>query len=117
MADGMNQELDVKQLNAAMWEQADAAASLMKSMSNKARLMILCMLSEGEKSVADLESRLATKQPNVSQQLARLRMENYVVSRRDGRTIYYSLADKRVKTVIDALYGAFCPTELQVKSS
>ncbi len=107
----MNKEIDMAAMSAAMWEQADMAAGLMKTLSNRARLLILCMLVEGEKSVAELEERLHTKQPNVSQQLARLRMEGHVQSRRDGRTIYYSLADERVKEVIVALHTAFCPTE------
>jgi DNA-binding transcriptional ArsR family regulator len=88
---------------------ADEAASLMKTLSNSARLMILCQLVEGERSVAELEKNLDTKQPNVSQQLARLRMEGYVNTRRDGRTIYYSLADKRVATIIHSLHATFCP--------
>ena len=88
---------------------ADEAASLMKTLSNSARLMILCQLVEGERSVAELEKNLDTKQPNVSQQLARLRMEGYVSTRRDGRTIYYSLADDRVTSVIRNLHSTFCP--------
>lgn len=106
----MNKEIDMAAMSAAMWEQADAAAALMKTLSNRARLMILCMLVEGEKNVAELEERLHTKQPNVSQQLARLRMEGHVVSRREGRTIIYRLADDRAKEVIVALHGAFCKT-------
>jgi len=89
-------------------EQADQAAGLMKTLSNTARLMILCQLVEGERSVAELEKNLDTKQPNVSQQLARLRMEGYVNSRRDGRTIFYSLADERVASVIRNLHATFC---------
>ena len=89
--------------------QAGQAAALMKTLSNTARLMILCQLVEGERSVAELEKNLDTKQPNVSQQLARLRMEGYVNTRRDGRTIYYSLADDRVANVIRNLHQTFCP--------
>ncbi len=90
-------------------EQAGEAAALMKTLSNTARLMILCQLVEGERSVAELEKNLDTKQPNVSQQLARLRMEGYVRTRRNGRTIYYSLADDRVADVIRNLHRTFCP--------
>lgn len=100
---------DASEFSIEMWNQADDATGLMKTLSNKVRLMILCLLSDGEKSVADLEGHLNTKQPNVSQQLARLRMEGFVSTRREGRTIFYSLADERVKTVIKALHGAFCP--------
>lgn len=88
---------------------ADEAAALMKTLSNTARLMILCQLVEGERSVAELEKNLDTKQPNVSQQLARLRMEGFVKTRRDGRTIYYSLSDPRVMSVIKNLHMTFCP--------
>jgi len=88
---------------------ADEAAGLMKTLSNTARLMILCQLVEGERSVAQLEKHLDTKQPNVSQQLARLRMEGHVQARRDGRTIYYSLSDDRVASVIRNLHATFCP--------
>lgn len=87
---------------------ADEAAGLMKALSNTARLMILCQLVEGERSVAELEKNLDTKQPNVSQQLARLRMEGYVTPRRDGRTIYYRLTDRRVAAVVRNLHQVFC---------
>jgi ArsR family transcriptional regulator, virulence genes transcriptional regulator len=97
------------QLVADLQASAGEAAALMKTLSNTARLMILCQLVEGERSVAELEKNLDTKQPNVSQQLARLRMEGYVSPRRDGRTIYYSLADERVATVIRNLHQTFCP--------
>jgi len=96
-------------LSEDLYSQADQAAALMKTLSNTARLMILCQLVEGERSVAELEKNLDTKQPNVSQQLARLRMEGYVTTRRDGRTIYYSLADERVASVIRNLHMTFCP--------
>jgi len=101
-----NTEIDT--LTADLQARAAEAAALMKTLSNKARLMILCQLVEGERSVAQLERNLDTKQPNVSQQLARLRMEGYVSPRRDGRTIYYSLADARVANVIRNLHQTFC---------
>lgn len=100
---------DTDHLVEDLHSRADEAAALMKTLSNTARLMILCQLVEGERSVAELEKHLDTKQPNVSQQLARLRMEGYVNSRRDGRTIYYSLADGRVAAVIHNLHATFCP--------
>ncbi|MCB1368216.1 MAG: helix-turn-helix transcriptional regulator [Rhodobacteraceae bacterium] len=105
----MTTQTEQNHLVADLHQQADAAASLMKTLSNTARLMILCQLVEGERSVAELEKNLDTKQPNVSQQLARLRMEGYVSTRRDGRTIYYSLADDRVTSVIRNLHSTFCP--------
>jgi ArsR family transcriptional regulator, virulence genes transcriptional regulator len=100
------------QLSTDLYAQAGAAAALMKTLSNTARLMILCQLVEGERSVAELEKNLDTKQPNVSQQLARLRMEGYVSTRRDGRTIYYRLSDERVASVIQNLHATFCPADI-----
>ena len=105
----MASELTGSELIDELHSHADEAAALMKTLSNTARLMILCQLVEGERSVAELEKNLDTKQPNVSQQLARLRMEGHVQARRDGRTIYYSLADERVASVIHNLHATFCP--------
>ncbi len=105
----MTQNANTENLAGDLRAQADVAAALMKTLSNTARLMILCQLVEGERSVAELEKNLDTKQPNVSQQLARLRMEGFVSTRRDGRTIYYRLSDQRVASVIRNLHQNFCP--------
>ena len=105
----MNTDPDNEHLSEDLHQDAAEAAALMKTLSNTARLMILCQLVQGERSVAELEKNLDTKQPNVSQQLARLRMEGYVAPRRDGRTIYYRLADERVAAVIHNLHQTFCP--------
>lgn len=105
----MAQIIETENLTNDLRAQADGAAALMKTLSNTARLMILCQLVEGERSVAELEKNLDTKQPNVSQQLARLRMEGFVSTRREGRTIFYSLADQRVASVIRNLHQNFCP--------
>jgi len=70
--------------------------------------LILCILAESEKSVTDLERILALRQPTVSQQLARLRADGLVAARRDGKTIYYSLASEEARVVIGALYDVFC---------
>ncbi len=72
------------------------------------RLVILCLLSEGEKSVSELEEILTMPQAAVSQQLARLRLEGLVQSRRDGRMIYYSLMNDEVSSIISSLYELFC---------
>lgn len=103
------QGIEENSFSAEMMEQADVASGLMKTLSNPSRLLILCLLVDGEKSVAELETHLETKQPNVSQQLARLRMEGLVKTRREGRVIHYSLADQRVATVLAALHDAYCP--------
>jgi len=91
-----------------MMANAAAAASYLKALAHEGRLMILCHLSTGEKSVGELEERLAMRQAAVSQQLARLRLEGLVNARRDGKTIYYSLGDPRSRKVIEAMYEMFC---------
>ena len=91
-----------------MLTQAQAAAAFLKALSHEGRLMILCHLQSGEKSVTELECLLASRQAAVSQQLARLRIEGLVSARRDGKTVFYSLGDPKVTTVINMLYEAFC---------
>lgn len=86
---------------------ADAAAYL-KTLAHEGRLMILCHLGSGEKSVGELEELLGIRQAAVSQMLARLREEGLVQTRRDGKTIYYSLADDGTRQVIGLLYTLFC---------
>ncbi len=93
---------------AAMAESAREACNLLKGLSHEARLMILCMLTEGEKSVGELEAFLELRQPTVSQQLARLRADNLVTARRDGKTIYYSLQGKEAIQIINVLYSLYC---------
>ncbi|WP_157015724.1 ArsR/SmtB family transcription factor [Mesorhizobium xinjiangense] len=95
---------DFKQL----LEQARKASDLLKALSHESRLLILCLLVEGEKSVSELEETMNMPQASVSQQLARLRLDGLVNTRRDGRVIYYSIASKEVSSVIEALYDLFC---------
>lgn len=87
---------------------ARQASELLKALSHEARLMILCLLVDGEKSVSDIEQALQLRQPAVSQQLARLRADALVEARRDGKNIYYSLARSEVRDIIQALHSAFC---------
>jgi len=91
-----------------MADNAKRAAEFLKALAHESRLMILCILAEGEKSVSELESILALRQPTVSQQLARLRSDGLVNTRRDGKTIYYSLASEEARVVIGAVYDVFC---------
>ena len=83
-------------------------AKVLKALAHEARLMILCDLLRGEKSVGELEALLSRRQSTVSQQLARLRLEGLVSARRDGKTIYYSIASDRARSIIGALYASFC---------
>lgn len=89
-------------------EQARKASELLKALSHETRLLILCLLSEGEKSVSELEDLVALPQAAVSQQLARLRYDRLVSTRREGRMIYYSMADSGVTGIIESLYDLFC---------
>jgi DNA-binding transcriptional ArsR family regulator len=91
-----------------MLANAKVASEFLKALSHEARLVILCLLSEGEKSVTQIEEILDLRQPAVSQQLARLRADNLVEARRDGKNIYYTLARPEVREVIEALHKAFC---------
>lgn len=91
-----------------MMESAQAASNFLKAISHEGRLMILCHLASGEKSVTELEELLSARQAAVSQQLSRLRLEGLVIPRRDGKTIFYSLADDRPTRIIDVVYDLFC---------
>ncbi len=92
----------------SMSENAQQAADFLKAISHEGRMMILCHLVTGEKSVGELERLLSARQAAVSQQLSRLRSEGLVVPRREGKTIYYSLADDRARKVLELLYDLFC---------
>ncbi len=91
-----------------MAENAKHATDFLKALAHEARLMILCYLASGEKSVKELEDLLSLRQPTVSQQLARLRIEGFIDARRDGKMIYYSLADERAKLMVEQIYEMFC---------
>ena len=91
-----------------MAENAARASNFLKAISHEGRLMILCHLSAGEKSVTELEELLSARQAAVSQQLSRLRLEGLVTPRRDGKTIYYRLADDRPQQIMEVVYDMFC---------
>ena len=101
-ARGRSHELD------RMTGSAKRASEFLKALAHESRLMILCILAEGEKSVSQLEDILNLRQPTVSQQLARLRADGLVSTRRDGKIIYYNLASDDARTVIGAIYDVFC---------
>lgn len=91
-----------------MAARAAEAATFLKALSHEGRLMILCHLSSGEKSVTELEERLGARQAAVSQQLARLRTEGLVNARRDGKAIYYSIKDPKAGAIMELVYDMFC---------
>lgn len=94
-----------------MVEQAQAAATFLKALAHEGRLLILCYLSSGEKSVTELENLLGSRQAAVSQQLARLRLEGLVTCRREGKAIFYALGDPRAARTIGLMYDMFCGVE------
>lgn len=84
------------------------AEELLKALANTHRLMILCELRQGERSVTALEEVVPLSQSALSQHLAKLREGGFVSTRREAQTIYYSLADKRVARLIEVLHELFC---------
>ncbi len=91
-----------------MAENAQGAAAFLKTLAHEGRLMILCHLGSGEKSVGELEELLDMRQAAVSQMLARLREEGFVSTRREGKTVYYRLANENTQEVIGLLHRLFC---------
>ena len=93
----------------AMQEAAQTACSLLRTIANENRLLLMCQLSQGEKSVGELEEILGIRQPTLSQQLGILRNEGLVATRRDGKQIIYSVCDPKAMQVLGTLYGLYCP--------
>lgn len=91
-----------------MVENATKASNFLKAISHEGRLMILCHLVSGEKSVTELEELLSARQAAVSQQLSRLRLEGLVIPRREGKAIYYRLADDKPRRILEVVYDLFC---------
>lgn len=93
----------------ALREAADTATDFLRTLANPDRLMLLCQLSDGERCVSDLENDTGIPQPTLSQQLAVLRREQLVLTRREGKQIYYRIADPKVLTMLSQLQQLFCP--------
>jgi DNA-binding transcriptional ArsR family regulator len=91
-----------------MQDHASDAAGLMKALGNESRLMILCILAEGERSVGELNEMVPLSQSALSQQLARLRQQGLVRTRRESQTIFYSLASGPADRVINLLHDIYC---------
>ncbi|MGR3546326.1 MAG: ArsR/SmtB family transcription factor [Roseovarius sp.] len=103
----LDDTLDAAEMD-RMVDNATKAANFLKAISHEGRLMILCHLVSSERSVTELETLLSARQAAVSQQLSRLRLEGLVTARRDGKAIYYSLADDRPRKVLEVVYELFC---------
>lgn len=99
--------LDPQQLRQA----AAHAVGRLKLLANEDRLLLLCQLSQEELCVGDLEERLGIQQPTLSQQLGVLRSEGVVATRRDGKRIYYRVADPALLQVLGLLYQLYCPED------
>ncbi len=100
----MTDQLTLEQLKA----KAPEAAAFLRWLANPNRLLLLCHISQGERSVAQIMEELDLKQPALSQQLAELRRSGFVQTRRRSRSIFYSLKDERARVVMEALYAVFC---------
>ena len=94
-----------------MRETAPRVSELMKVLSNEHRLMILCQLAEGEKSVGQLAELLNVRQAALSQQLALLRKDGMVHTRRQAQNVFYSLAREDVRSLMGFLYETYCGIE------
>ena len=94
-----------------MTQAADKASALMKTLGHKGRLMVLCQLASGEKSVGDLSESLGIPQSPLSQHLSRMRHEGLVSTRREAQTIFYSLKAEDARKVIECLYGLYCVSD------
>ena len=101
---GHTADLDIRQIRRAATE----AAGVLRVLANEDRLLLLCQLSQGECCVSELLELLGIQQPTLSQQLGVLRSEGVVTTRRDGKHIYYQIADPRLLTLLETLYQLFC---------
>jgi len=100
----MTADLDIEQLRANV----ASAGALLKALANPDRLLLLCQLSLGERNVSELEQLLGIQQPTLSQQLAVLRREGLVATRREGKQVYYRISSAEALAVITTLYQLFC---------
>jgi DNA-binding transcriptional ArsR family regulator len=96
--------LDIRKVRRA----AADATGMLRLLANEDRLLLLCQLTQGERCVSELEELLKIRQPTLSQQLGVLRTEGVVATRREGKNIYYSIADERVELLLNQLYQMFC---------
>ncbi|CNH77195.1 transcription regulator ArsR [Yersinia massiliensis] len=94
-----------------MRQAASQACDALRILANEDRLLLLCQLSQGERAVGELEAALGIRQPTLSQQLGVLRSDGLVNTRRDGKRIFYSIADSKVLALLEVLYQLYCPHE------
>jgi ArsR family transcriptional regulator len=92
-------------------EGAARAVSALKVLANQERMLLMCQLSQQELCVGELEEQLEIRQPTLSQQLGVLRNEGVVSTRREGKNIYYSVADPALLDILAVLYRLYCPKD------
>lgn len=95
----------------AMRAAAGQAVAALKALANEDRLLLLCQLSQGEMCVSELQEALDIQQPTLSQQLGVLRSEGVVATRRQGKNIYYRIADPSLLEILAVLYRLYCPKD------
>jgi ArsR family transcriptional regulator len=89
-------------------DKVEEASAFLKKLANPDRLLLACALVDRERSVGELEDLLGIRQPALSQQLAELRSAGFIIGRKQGKAVFYSLADPRVKAVVGTMYELFC---------
>ena len=104
----MNTDLEI----ASMHESIDLVVTILKSLANPDRLLILCHLAKQELNVSQIEQTTKISQPTLSQQLMMLRKSDMVTTRRDGKQIFYSIKDEKLVQVLNTLYQLYCPKNL-----
>ena len=103
----LSKQMDLVKLHAA----AEKASKLLKVLCNNNRLILLCQMTQGERSVSELEAITSIQQPTLSQQLTVLRLERLVHTRREGKQIFYSIASDEALVVLQVLYQLYCPRQ------
>ncbi|MDN5513450.1 transcriptional regulator [Acinetobacter sp. ANC 4169] len=104
----MNTDLEI----ASMHDAIDTVVTVLKSLANPDRLLILCYLAKQELNVSQIEELTQINQPTLSQQLMMLRKSDVVSTRRDGKQIFYSIKDQKLVQVLNTLYQLYCPKNL-----
>ena len=104
----MNTDLEI----AAMHDSVDIVVTILKSLANTDRLLILCHLAKHELNVSQIEEMTQINQPTLSQQLMMLRKSDVVSTRRDGKQIFYSIKDEKMVQLLNTLYDLYCPKNI-----
>ncbi len=96
--------LDIARMRAS----ARHVSALLRALANEDRLLLLCQMTQGERSVGEFQAALDIRQPTLSQQLGVLRAEGLVTTRREGKRIHYSVADPKLLALLGSLYALYC---------